>query len=98
MSRIPHLTVLTLSVAFAAGNARAHSGKLDGNGCHYEGASGEYHCHKDVKPNRNVKAAVKKSRENVCHDASSPNYGTIKYFVAFKSMAECKSSGGKEPK
>jgi hypothetical protein len=51
-----------------------------------------------VKPNRNVNAAVKKSRENVCHDKSSSNYSTIKYFIAYKTMGECVSSGGKPAK
>ena len=84
-------------LASSTAPALAHPGKLDGNGCHYETATGEYHCHKEVKPNRNSGAAVKKSRENVCHDKSSPNYSTIKYFVTYKTMAECLSSGGKAP-
>ena len=37
-------------------------------------------------------------RENVCQDKSSPNYSTIRYFVAYRTMAECQSSGGKAPK
>jgi hypothetical protein len=95
MRRILTLTSFALSLALAAGTASAHNGKLDGNGCHYESATGEYHCHKEVKPNRNVNAAVKKSRENVCHDKSSSNYSTIKYFIAYKTMGECVTSGGK---
>ena len=95
MRRILFLTALALPLALATGAAHAHPGKLDANGCHYESASGEYHCHKEVKPNRNVKAAVKKSRENVCHDRSSPNYTTLKYFIAYKTMGECVTSGGK---
>ena len=85
-------------LALSMGPADAHPGKLDGNGCHYEAATGDYHCHKEVKPNKNTSAAVKKSRENVCHDKTSPNYSTIKYFIAYKTMAECVSSGGKAPK
>jgi len=95
MRRILTLTSFALSLALAAGTASAHNGKLDANGCHYESATGEYHCHKEVKPNRNVNAAVKKSRENVCHDKSSSNYSTIKYFIAYKTMGECVTSGGK---
>ena|SRR5690242_15786174 len=98
MRRIPAIAVFMLPWALAAGPALAHNGKLDANGCHYESATGEYHCHKEVKPNRNVKAAVKKSRENVCHDKSSSNYSTLKYFIAYKTMGECVSSGGKPAK
>jgi len=98
MRRIPGFAFPALLLAFSAGPAGAHPGKLDANGCHYETATGEYHCHKEVKPNRNTSAAVKKSRENVCHDKTSSNYSTIKYFVAYKTMAECVSSGGKAPR
>ena len=95
MRRILVLTALSLPFALLCGPAMAHNGKLDANGCHYESATGEYHCHKEVKPNRNVNAAVKKSRENVCHDKSSSNYSTLKYFIAYKTMGECVSGGGK---
>ena len=95
MRRIQTLTLFALPLALAIGPADAHPGKLDANGCHYESATGDYHCHKEVKPNRNVNAAVKKSRENVCHDKSSPNYTTIKYFIPYKSMGECVTSGGR---
>ena len=95
MRRILTLTALALPLAIAFGTADAHNGKLDANGCHYESATGEYHCHKDVKPNRKVDAVAKKSRENVCHDKSSSNYKTLKYFIAYKSMAECVASGGR---
>jgi len=98
MRRILSLTALMFPLALAPGTASAHNGKLDANGCHYESATGEYHCHKEVKPNRNVNAAVKKSRENVCHDKSSSNYSSIKYFIAYKTMGECVSSGGKPAK
>jgi len=98
MRRCLVLTALLLPLALAAQTADAHSGKLDGNGCHYDTSRGDYHCHKEVKPNRNVNAPVKKSRENICHDESSPNYSTIRYFIAYKTMAECQSSGGKAPR
>ena len=96
MRRILTLTAIVL--AQSVGPAHAHNGKLDANGCHYESATGEYHCHKEVKPNRNVNAPVKKSRENVCHDKSSSNYKPIKYFIPYKTMGECVSSGGKPAK
>ena len=83
--------------------AAAHPGGVDANGCHYERSTGKnwqdtYHCHEHKPANRDTNAAVKKSRENVCHDKSSSNYSTIKYFVAYKTMAECQSSGGKSPR
>ena len=95
MRRILTLTALSLPLALSSGVADAHNGKLDANGCHYESATGEYHCHKEVKPNRKVDAVAKKSRENVCHDKSSSNYKTLRYFIAYKSMAECLASGGR---
>ena len=98
MRRIPSLAIFILPLTLAAGTAHAHNGKLDANGCHYESATGEYHCHKEVKPNRNVNAPVKKSRENICHDKSSSNYNTVKYFIAYKTMGECVTSGGKPAK
>lgn len=36
------LAVLILSCS----QASAHAGKLDGNGCHHDRKTGEYHCHK----------------------------------------------------
>jgi hypothetical protein len=75
--------------------AQAHPGGLDGNGCHYENDTGRYHCHRTVKANANVKAPAKKSRENVCHGATSPNYTTLKYFIAFETMEACLKSGGR---
>ncbi|MEO8016327.1 MAG: hypothetical protein ABI769_00810, partial [Pseudomonadota bacterium] len=62
---------------------------------HYESATHRYHCHKPAKLNRNINAPVKKSRENLCHDQSSPNYTTLKYFVAYKTMPQCLTSGGR---
>jgi len=100
MRRTLPLTVFGLLLALTVGPAGAHSGALDGNGCHYETASGRYHCHKDtkdLKPNPDVNAPVKKSRENLCHDKTSSNYKTIKFFVVYKSMAECLTSGGRTP-
>ena len=77
--------------------AQASPGALDGNGCRYDRSHGNnYHCHKDVPPNPDRNAPVKKSRENVCHDKSSPNYRTVRYFISYRSMAECVTSGGRE--
>jgi hypothetical protein len=80
--------------------AAAHSGGLEENGCHYKRASDgrpvKYHCHAQPKPNPDQDAPVKKSRENVCHDASSPNYHTIRYFSAYPDMPACVNSGGRK--
>jgi hypothetical protein len=54
-----------------------------------------YHCHEQKAPNRKTDAPVKKSRENICHDAGSPNYSKLQYFVSYKSMKQCTSSGGR---
>ena len=80
--------------------ASAHSGGVDANGCHYERSTGKnwqdtYHCHEHKPANRDTNAAVKKSRENICHDAGSPNYSKLQYFVAYKSMKQCTTSGGR---
>jgi hypothetical protein len=78
--------------------AHAHSGGLDGNGCHYDGAAGNgYHCHQDARPNLDVTAVAKKSRDNICHDSASPNYRTLKYFITYRSMKDCMASGGRKP-
>ena len=82
--------------ALGAAPAGAHNGALDANGCHYDHSNGQYHCHKDVPPNPDRNAPVKKSRDNICHDVHSPNYKTLKYFISFRSMAQCVSSGGRE--
>jgi hypothetical protein len=74
--------------------ANAHSGGTDANGCHYEAGTQNYHCHKQGKVNPDPTAPVKKSRENICHDATSPNYKTLKYYIPFPSMAACLKSGG----
>ena len=75
--------------------AQAHPGGLDTNGCHYQTDTGRYHCHRTVKANTNVQAPARKSRENVRHDATSPNYTTLEYFNAFETMAACLNSGGR---
>src|SRR5690349_10189752 len=79
----------------ASAPAAAHPGALDGNGCHYDTATGRYHCHRSGKKNPDVTAPAKKSRENVCHDKSSPNYSTLKYFVPYPSLQACLTSGGR---
>jgi hypothetical protein len=82
---------------FAWGIAGAHEGRLDENGCHYDRTKGNtYHCHKDAPPNINRDSPVKKSRENICHDVKSPNYRQLRKFVAYRSMAACLTSGGRE--
>ncbi len=56
----------------ASAPAAAHPGALDGNGCHYDTATGRYHCHRPGTKNPDVTAPAKKSRENVCHDRVVP--------------------------
>ena len=80
--------------------AIAHPGGVDSNGCHYEKSTGKnwqdtYHCHEQKAPNPDTSAPVKKSRENICHDSGSPNYSKVQYFVAYKSMKQCTTSGGR---
>jgi hypothetical protein len=80
--------------------AGAHPGGLDANGCHYERSSGKnwqdtYHCHEQRPASRDGAAPVRKSRENICHDAESPNYSKMQYFVSYKSMKQCTTSGGR---
>ncbi len=70
------------------------------NGCHYERSRGSgwqdtYHCHEPKPANPDAAAPAKKSRENICHDASSPNYSKLQYFVSYKSMKQCTTSGGR---
>jgi len=76
--------------------AEAHEGGLDRNGCHYDRSNGNYHCHKEVPPNPDTRAVAKKSRDNVCHDASSPNYRQLRYFISYRDMDACLASGGRE--
>jgi hypothetical protein len=83
------LTLTTIPVS-------ASEGRLDENGCHYDRKKGGYHCHESRPPNPDRFAAVKKSRENICHDKSSPNYRMLRYFVAYQDMIKCVSSGGRE--
>jgi hypothetical protein len=96
MKHVPIPAALFLALlAGMASNALAHPGGLDTNGCHYDSGTGKYHCHRDPKRNRNLNAVAKKSRENVCHDKTSPNYSTLKYFVSYPSMQACITSGGR---
>ena len=83
--------VLTTIPAFSS------DGKLDENGCHYDRKKGGYHCHEQRPPNPDRFAPVKKSRDNVCLDKSSPNYRTLRHFVAYRDMLTCVGSGGREP-
>ena len=97
MTPIKSLLGIGLLALVSSNAAIGSEGRLDGNGCHYDRAHGNrYHCHKDVPPNPDRNATVKKSRENLCHDQRSPNYRSIKYFVSYRSMAACITSGGTE--
>ncbi len=42
--------------------------------------------------------AVKKSKNNICHDETSAGYKSTKNFTPFASMEECVKSGGRAPK
>jgi len=44
------------------------------------------------------KPQVKLSRSGICHDISSPWYGRVSNFKAFKTMADCLATGAREPK
>lgn len=92
--RIPAALFLVLA-ALAPSMGIAHDGELDTNGCHYHTATGRYHCHGDPKPNPDVDAPAKKSRENVCHDRASPNYKKLRYFVSYPSLQACLTGGGR---
>jgi hypothetical protein len=87
---------VAFALSLAPVPAGAHPGALDDNGCHYERQHNKYHCHRDMPPNPDRMAPVKKSRENICHDRTSPNYGQLQYFVAYRSMNDCLFSGGRE--
>ena len=96
-SRLPLALCAGLLAAYVP--AAAHEGGLDRNGCHYDRSSGGYHCHRntnEISPNPDQKAAVKKSRENICHDKSSPNYRQLRYFISYRDMDACLVSGGIE--
>src|SRR5262245_16401082 len=94
MKLVPGLSCALL--LFATIPAGAHPGRLDDNGCHYERGKGGYHCHEERPPNPDRMAPVKKSRENICHDKSSPNYRQLRYFVSYQTMRACVGSGGRE--
>ena len=100
MCRIPTLGFFSLLQMFAAGAVSAHSGALDGNGCHYEKSTGRHRCHahtRDLKPNPDAHAPVKKSREDICHDNSSSNYTSSEYCVSRETLAARLASGGRAP-
>jgi microcystin-dependent protein len=42
--------------------------------------------------------AVKKSKNNICHDKTSSGYKQTKNFTPFNTMDECVKSGGRPPK
>lgn len=41
---------------------------------------------------------VKQSRHGICHDPSSPNYRSLKYFKSFNSLQACLKHHGRRPK
>ena len=42
--------------------------------------------------------AVKKSKNDICHDKSSSGYKQTTNFTEYKTMDECTKSGGRPPK
>jgi hypothetical protein len=91
----------TVPLAFAAALvslgivADAHPGSLDGNGCHHETGTSRYHCHRTVAADAGVQAPAGKSRGNICHRPTPPNYATIECFIAFEVMEASLKSGGR---
>jgi hypothetical protein len=49
-SRSIALLALTGLAMHWPGNAAAHGGGLDGNGCHHDRKRGDYHCHRAPQP------------------------------------------------
>jgi hypothetical protein len=41
---------------------------------------------------------IKKSREGVCHSYKSSNFVRTVHYTAYKTMEDCKASGGREAK
>lgn len=41
---------------------------------------------------------IKKSKNNICHDITSPSYYRIKSFIAYSSVLECINAKGRLPK
>jgi len=46
----------------------------------------------------NAESAVKKSKNDICHDQSSSGYKATTNFKPFATMDECIKSGGRAPK
>jgi hypothetical protein len=89
-------TIAAIFLTLTTIPASATEGRLDENGCHYDRKNGNYHCHENRGPNPDRFAPVKKSRENICHDKTSPNYRMLRFFVAYQNMRNCVGSGGRE--
>jgi len=75
----------------------AHGGGLDASGCHTNRKTGDYHCHR-APGNGEAGPPVKKSRNGICHDRSSPWYDQTTHYVAFETLEACLDSGGRLPK
>ncbi|HET9862671.1 MAG TPA: hypothetical protein VFP37_04450 [Steroidobacteraceae bacterium] len=91
--------MLCAALLCAAPPAAAHEGRLDRNGCHHDRAHGhQYHCHEDageLAPNPDIRAAARKSRDNICHDARSPNYRSERHLFGYRSRDACLAGGGR---
>ena len=46
----------------------------------------------------NANEVIKKSKNSICHDITSPSYSRIKNFTAYSSLQECLNERGRLPK
>jgi len=46
----------------------------------------------------NANEVIKKSKNSICHDITSPSYSRIKHFTAYSSVQECLNEQGRLPK
>jgi hypothetical protein len=41
---------------------------------------------------------IKKSREGICHSYRSANFERTVHYTAYRTLEDCKASGGREPR
>ena len=75
--------------------ALPHAGKLDPDGCHGNRRTNDYHCHRTVTE-AGEPDLVRKARNGVCHDPTSPNYHDLGSYRPYDSMRACLASGGRK--
>jgi hypothetical protein len=102
LANITRLSLFAPAPGALAGSApaAAHPGGVDAHGCHCQRSTGKDwhhtgHCREHEPPNRATRAPAGKSRENLRHDAGSPNYSRPQYPVACPGMKQGTSSGGR---